>query len=63
MYCGLGAAYREIGASGGRTPEEKKEQVENGRRFHERWAGNTKWAETISIEDRITRGIDLKGGK
>jgi len=58
MYCGLGAAYREIGASSGLTPEAKLEQEENGRRFHERWAGNTKWAETISEEDRIWRKID-----
>lgn len=59
MYCGLGAAIHELYASQGKTgPEGAAECAENGRRFIKRWAGNTKWTESLPQEYRIHRGME-----
>ncbi len=58
MYCGLGSAVHELSASQGKSgPEGAAECGENGRRFIERWAGNTKWTESLPPEMRAYRGM------
>lgn len=58
MYCGLGAAIHELSSSQGRVGERGREECsENGRRFIERWAGNTKWTESLPPDYRKGRGM------
>ncbi|MBA7602026.1 hypothetical protein ES703_09111 [subsurface metagenome] len=58
IYCGLGAAIHELSSSQGKIGADgQAECSENGRRFIERWAGNTKWTESLPLGERDRRGI------